>query len=470
MPPSTGTPGAKGAAGLAISGGAPPSRAGTRGGTALKTGKSGDSPLDALAASLIKKMRVKFGDVAKDVKAQEIIAQEVREFMTRTVSVREDDLSLLEDRLRSRLSGETPVKNSLAAEKRAQVAGDEWAKIYAFHVAEGHLKEKEIQELIKEKQRQQRAVLESQLKELEDKKKIEAENEQKYFQTEQASLREWEHQEDMRKSQTIQVRAQLNTDRAEQLRDRTMRREMALEKRRKEDEALAARIAYETRTEFEKEEAERMRAKQALKDYLLQNEDNKKLREDQKQAQWQLDKRYMEQYAAMLDKQEQERLTRLEKLKAVQARQADIASTMQPYKQWIDPALIDRYYKEREDALDREEKRRQDALKVKNKEMVSSLEVQVKEREKVREQMKSLEQQRAKELLERVKKAEEEEKLRLQREVEKKLKFKNELETQMKDNAHRRRVAPMSETEKLINNELLKKVDKFQTTGEIIRA
>jgi hypothetical protein len=48
-------------------------------------------------------------EAARDLKAQEMIAQEVMAFMKKGVSVREEDLSALEVRIRARLTGSTPV-------------------------------------------------------------------------------------------------------------------------------------------------------------------------------------------------------------------------------------------------------------------------------------------------------------------------------------------------------------------------
>jgi hypothetical protein len=47
------------------------------------------------------------------------------------------------------------------------------------------------------------------------------------------------------------------------------RKRLADEKRAAEESELAARLAYEARAEFEKEEAERKAAKEALKAFLL---------------------------------------------------------------------------------------------------------------------------------------------------------------------------------------------------------
>jgi hypothetical protein len=50
----------------------------------------------------------------------------------------------------------------------------------------------------------------------------------------------------------------------------------------------------------------------------------------------------MQQYAAMLDKQEAARLAQLEKLKEWQAKQEKEAQQRPEAKRWIDPALIDK--------------------------------------------------------------------------------------------------------------------------------
>lgn len=78
---------------------------------------------------------------------------------------------------------------------------------------------------------------------------------------------------------------------------------------------MAARIAYEVKCEFEKEEAARCAAKKALVEYLAGNEENKKLRELEKERVRAEDIEYMKKYEEILDKQQKERLARLEKLK-----------------------------------------------------------------------------------------------------------------------------------------------------------
>lgn len=83
---------------------------------------------------------------------------------------------------------------------------------------------------------------------------------------------------------------------------------------------MAARIAYEVKTEFEKEAAAKAAAKQALVAFLAGNEEHKKIKEAEKERQRKEDLDYMRQYEEILDKQQKERLARLEKLKVWQVR------------------------------------------------------------------------------------------------------------------------------------------------------
>ena len=52
-----------------------------------------------------------------------------------------------------------------------------------------------------------------------------------------------------------------------------------------EERRLAVKMAYETHRDFNREEQQSATAKQALKEFLLQNEENKKIKEEVKQKQ-----------------------------------------------------------------------------------------------------------------------------------------------------------------------------------------
>ena len=91
-------------------------------------------------------------------------------------------------------------------------------------------------------------------------------------------------------------------------------------KRDAEEAEMAARIAYEVKTEFEREEAARVAAKQALVAYLAGNEENKKLRAAEKERVKAEDLEYMRLYDEILQKQQKERAARLAKLQEWQVR------------------------------------------------------------------------------------------------------------------------------------------------------
>eukprot|EP00775_Hariotina_reticulata_P009578 gene9578-9740_t len=428
-------PGTKGAGGLSIQGSTPPSRAGCITASGARTGKATESPLEVLTHALIKKMRERFAELSNDVTSQEIIANEVTQFMLSAGSVREEDLSRLEDRIRSRLSGDTPIRNSLAALKRAQQDGDEWAKIYALHALAAQVAEKEAK-----KRQEQREELD-------------------YAVLEQADLKEWEAAEAAKRALQKEIMEQLKADRAAQLAERNLSQ-------------LAARVAYEAKSEFEKEEADRKAAKEALKAFLMNNESLKLIKEQAKQAEWAADQAVMAEYAAQMEKQEAARKAQLEKIKAWQAAQEREAAARPEAKHWIDPALLEkmgpaivlqliRYSQQAEAAAAAEEERRKAALKASVKNLAASLDDQVKLKSSLKHGHEDEEQAAIRALREGVAAEQERRTAEKAAGAASKAALKVALEEQMKLNATRKTVAPMSDTEKLINKQLLEKVALF---------
>ena len=218
----------------------------------------------------------------------------------------------------------------------------------------------------------------------------------------------------------------------------------AHEKREAEELQQAARIAYEVKTEFEKEEAARAVSKKALVAYLAGNEDNKALRVAEKERMRIEDLEYMRKYDEILQKQQLERLARLQKLqewqvcycgvaplpactsarsteelaiaaqvfgrllcanrrrrasrsphhrsiymlasaladcwRSVQNKNEAKASTMPESKRWIDPEIIQRNFERNEAARAAEDDRRRAVAVEGNRRMVSALNKQVAER------------------------------------------------------------------------------------------
>ena len=79
---------------------------------------------------------------------------------------------------------------------------------------------------------------------------------------------------------------------------------------RADEEERAARLAWETQHELDREEATRLQAKNALRKYLAANEENKAVRQLEKERGWAEDAHYQKAWEAVLDKQEKERTDR----------------------------------------------------------------------------------------------------------------------------------------------------------------
>eukprot|EP00983_Pelagomonas_calceolata_P029641 928703-Pelagomonas_calceolata.AAC.5 len=229
---------------------------------------------------------------------------------TRPLGFHEEDIQLIQNRIRSRLVGGTPVKNTLADNKRAIHAGDEWANIYQFNIAEGRELEKALAAEERERQLRVRSALNAQKQELAERKRAEIREEQGFAEQEQAALRAWQKQEEERERLQQQIANKLKQERTEQLEDKRARRQKALASIRADEDEMAARLAYETKTELDREEANRVAAKNALKQYLLQNEANKAIKQRAKEAQWEEDAYYKKAWEEVLDKQEKDRVER----------------------------------------------------------------------------------------------------------------------------------------------------------------
>ncbi|KIZ02190.1 hypothetical protein MNEG_5769 [Monoraphidium neglectum] len=372
--------------------------------------------MEVLKGALIKRMRAKFA---------EIISAEVTAFMEYAGGMRvrpssrsgdssssssrrialvspEQDLSSLEDRIRAKLTGGTPQRSTLAAMKRAQQEADEWAKIYEMHIKEGKAKDTAERAAALEAARALQIELAGQVAMREAGEAREHDEEVAYFHEEQAQLKRWEREEEEKARLKREVAARLKADRAAQLADRDMRRRLAEEKRAAEECELAARLAHEAKAEFEREEAARREAKEALKAFLLNNEIYKAMKEEAKLKEWEFDKKVMAEYAVEMERQERRRQEQLEALKIWQAKQEKEAQARPEAKRWIDPALIDRYYVEAEEARAAEEERRQAALKASGKVLARDLDIQVEERRRRHEEEKKAEQSVVAELQQQV--------------------------------------------------------------------
>lgn len=134
-------------------------------------------------------------------------------------------------------------------------------------------------------------------------------------------------------------------------------------------------------------------------------------------------------------------------------------------KRWIDPAIIQKNWEERERLRSAEERRRRDAVTDRNARMVAELDEQVSARRAAGAAAKEEQQQYSQRYLataeaERLRDLEER-----RARVQLKLQAKLDLEAQMRENARRRLEAPMSDIERTVNAPLLRAVDTFESTA-----
>lgn len=306
--------------------------------------------------------------------------------------------------------------------------------------------------------------------------KAEKADEMEFAAQQQAELTKWKAEEEARKAAHMAVVQRLQREREAQLAERRAKVKMAVEKQMSEDHAMAEQIAYQTKVEFEKEEQVRNEAKVALQEYLQGNEVNKKLREESKAKQYEEDRRYMDLYAAKLDKQERARVEQLAKVKAyVDLQEARLTEQLKNYpdtfstKNWISAELAAKYYKDREDARAAEEERRLATSKQVNAKMKADVAVQLEEKKRLAEEEKAREAAYAAIVKADVAKYEAQLVDKRMSSTVLKTKARQDLELQMKLAAQRERAAQMamSETERQINRPILEAVDTLEMTGSV---
>ncbi|KXZ54342.1 hypothetical protein GPECTOR_5g424 [Gonium pectorale] len=383
--------------------------------------------------------------------------------------MKEADMALLEERIRTKLLGGTASKNTLAAAKRAQGA-DEWLQIFEYDIAQGQLAERREAEAALMKKLTLKKQLEAQLEEHERLRQQERQTEEAYWRQEQEALRKAEAEEEARRRLQQEIMQKLKHERVNQMEERVSRKEAAMARKRAEEALEAARTAYDTAEELRREEAERIRAKLTLKEYLAGNDLNKALREEAKKRQWEEDAEFKRKWEAILNKQEADRKEQMERIKRAQAKLQDAADQQaEMRRRWLETPLVERYYKEREDARAAEEERRVTRQKEDAAKMAAAVAEQLKEREAARQRVKQEDAVYAASVAAKVRAAEEAEKARKQALAEQKLRIRADIDAQMRDKAARRKEAamPMTELERRLNARTLQQVAAWQASGKL---
>ncbi|EFJ50426.1 hypothetical protein VOLCADRAFT_88758 [Volvox carteri f. nagariensis] len=308
---------------------------------------AGGMLMDPMAQELIVRMRLKFGDAAATLTGQEIISREVMQYVAVAPSrPPQTKVGALD-------SGKS--KNGLAAAKRSETS-DEWLALLKYDMAIGSYKERLEAEAARARQLTLKQQLEAQIAENERLKQLEREQEDAYFRQEQAALRKAEDEEAARQRLRREIMVKVKEERINQMGERMARREAELARKRAEEALEAARTAYDTAEDLRREEAHRVAAKLVLRDFLMENEVNKAIKEEAKKQQWVEDAAFQRKWEAILNKQEADRKEQMDRIKRHQAMLQDAADRQgEARRRWLDTPLVERYYKQREDERAAEE-------------------------------------------------------------------------------------------------------------------
>ena len=428
--------------------------------------------LEQLKKQLVIKMRSKFGEVALDIKSQEIIGSEVAAFISQadTNEIKESDLSTLEQAIRLKMIGGEPPKTTLAMEKRALQEGDEWAKIFYYNISVGKSFAQAEEEANRQRQSMTRATLRSQQMQIEARKAKEREEAHRYHLEQEVALKAWKEEEEKKRLAKEEVIRKIGEERKRQLEEKADRIKREKEQVEREETERAEKMAYAAQQELFKEEKDRHEAKHALTTFLLGNEANKAIREQEKVKMGVLEAKYAKEWNEILDRQERERTHRLEKAKELSKKHEATAMVRFLKDDGADKAKQaenDRILREREEKRDRAEDEKKRRIKADAIAAAATYAQQAAVKAEEKRVEKERDEAINKAIVERAAAEEAREKEKMRKAFEARLKLKEEVAQQIKDNEVKRRKIPMSETEKKINAKLLVEIDNFQKTGTI---
>jgi len=424
-------------------------------------GKGGPSPTAVPGAQRVPQ------DMAGDVRAQELIAKEVNDFMRTTGPVTENHLGILEDRIRAALSGKTPPPLSLSLQRQQVIENDEWARLALFNQKVAEKEQRERQEQLARERDEIREVLARQMEERKKKAEEEMELGLKYHEMEMKELKEWEAAEEEKLRAKRAVAERIKEEREAQVVETAAQRETIRDLRMQEEQSLLVEMAKKYKAE---QLAERRRKEEARAMLERVKEDNKVLlvkKEEDRKKLIEEDLDYQRQYNAILDKQAAEREARLEAAKVWQTRNEARVKTMQAEKEWIPKEVEERYLREREEREAAEDERRKAAILAARDELRRDLDLQVQLKKQEKEAAKREQLEYG---LKLVAEAEDEERRKAAAKAEELAKQKvlrAELTEQMKLNAKLKQVVLMTDEEKRINRELIERVTEFRSTGRV---
>ena len=319
---------------------------------------------------------------------RDIVESEVR-ILVKSGQVIEnlETVSRLEQRVTARLRDLEMNKAGEVHNQRSSALEDEWALLarYAF------ILEKEEEELrrkqLMENRRQQHLEIADQLALSARKKKAEREARRAEQARIEADVKAWRADQMENREAKLEEAKRLRSDREAQLQDLLTRRRLAILLRQAADAHADEQAAQEASIGLARERSARLAARNELDAILKENRKAKTERIEMKRMERERDLMFMEEYAAMLDRQEEDHRARLAKIKERQLRQEADAGIRPPTKKFVDEEVISKQAAEAEKRAFSSEAQKAAKAKEAQQDCVSVLKQQLQERQKVKDEL-----------------------------------------------------------------------------------
>ena len=338
-------------------------------------------------------------------------------------------------------------------------AVDEWALISKVDQAEHEVEETTKVANAKKAALAVKKELDQQVLEKKARKVRLKEDEVEYYHQEQAQLAKWREEEKAKVNKKREAALALKKERDAQLVELKIREEKALNKKKLEEEEQKRKVLADHKEKRRQEQEHRENMREEMKRLQASNIKARKIRQAIKDEDTALQLKYQEDYAKMLEAEEQKRADALKVFKAKQDRQEALGGVIGEYKRWIDPKIIEQNFKKNEAALDKEDKRRKDAVIKLNQEVKATLDRQMQEKEDIQAALDEQERKRVTAFMAKLELEKQKERETDQASLEKRLAHKKSLQEQInaRADAKRLRKGDMSGTERKMNSHMLAK-------------
>jgi len=441
-------------------------------------------------ALLIKKFKSKYGT---NKKTSEIINKLVTDFIKSTPHITQENLSTLDSNIKNtlfsikspekifkenkqimpikttaQLAEETfgPKRPGTASyiEKNKQESEEKgWSAIFKFN--EELYKEEQKREKEKEKAQKEQTRI-ALLKQMEEKKKI-IENEHKEI-SEYIKLREkhLQNQDQLEKEKQAKIQAKRDYEKKileEALEKEKIKKEQLARSEYEKDKETLRKVSEDILEEGKLELARRKAKNEYMQRIMQENELNRKRREEMKSKEKLDDQHMLEEYAKMLEKQEQDRIDEVKKrekrTQQLMVRLADTVIKEMERKRLEDELkmLQKQQEKDKQDQLDDEMRLKR--IKEHQRNIKKKLEEQMYEK-KAKEMMEKEENKKQAEAWKKDLETTFKEEKEIAEKIRKvNLEYQEYLKTQMKDkNADKKDI--LTREEFLMNRDLLKKIEE----------